>query len=48
MVRGDTSSRSVTKAATVETRFVVRALLFVKKGKTIRVSTESGEFAGRA
>lgn len=47
-VRGDTSSGSVTKAATVETGFIVRVPLFIKEGETIKITTETGEFAGRA
>jgi len=47
-VRGDTSSGSVTKAATLETGFVIKVPLFIKEGEKIRVSTETGEFTGRA
>jgi elongation factor P len=47
-VRGDTSSGSVTKAATLETGYVVKVPLFIKEGEKIRVSTETGEFTGRA
>ncbi len=46
-VRGDTSSGSVTKAATLETGAVVRVPLFVKEGEKIKVVTETREFAGR-
>jgi elongation factor P len=47
-VRGDTSSGSVTKAATMETGFVIKVPLFIKEGEKVRVSTETGEFTGRA
>ena len=47
-VRGDTSSGSVTKAATVETGATVRVPLFVKEGEKIRITTEDRSFAGRA
>lgn len=47
-VRGDTSSGSVTKAATMETGMEVRVPLFIKEGERIKVHTETREFAGRA
>ncbi|MGA9495775.1 MAG: elongation factor P [Terriglobales bacterium] len=47
-VRGDTSSGSVTKPATLETGIEIRVPLFIKQGETIKVSTETREFAGRA
>ena len=47
-VRGDTSSGSVTKAATLETGHVVRVPLFIKEGEVVRITTETGEFSGRA
>jgi elongation factor P len=47
-VRGDTSSGSVTKAATLETGLEVRVPLFVKEGDRVKVHTETREFAGRA
>jgi elongation factor P len=47
-VRGDTSSGSVTKAATLETGIEIRVPLFIKQGETVKVSTETREFAGRA
>ena len=47
-VRGDTSSGSVTKAATVETGMEVRVPLFIKEGERIKIHTETREFAGRA
>ena len=46
--RGDTASGSVTKLATVETGLQLRVPLFIKEGETIRVHTETREFAGRA
>jgi elongation factor P len=47
-VRGDTSSGSVTKAATTNTGMEVRVPLFIKEGEKIKVHTETREFAGRA
>jgi elongation factor P len=47
-VRGDTSSGSVTKLAKLETGIEIRVPLFIKEGETIKVSTETREFAGRA
>src|SRR5687768_7315236 len=47
-VRGDTSSGSVTKPATLETGLGIRVPLFIKEGEKVRVSTETGEFGGRA
>jgi elongation factor P len=47
-VRGDTTSGSVTKAATLETGLEVRVPLFVKHGDRVKVHTETREFAGRA
>jgi elongation factor P len=46
-VRGDTSSGSVTKAATLETGAEIRVPLFVKEGEKVKVNTETREFAGR-
>jgi elongation factor P len=46
--RGDTASGSVTKPAKLETGIEVRVPLFIKQGETIKVSTETREFAGRA
>ena len=45
--RGDFSSGSGTKSATVETGMTVRVPPFVKQGERIKVATESREFAGR-
>ena len=47
-VKGDTSSGTVTKAATLETGIEIRVPLFIKQGEKVRVSTETHEFAGRA
>jgi elongation factor P len=46
-VRGDTSSGSVTKPATLETGLVIKVPLFVKEGEKVKVATETGEFSGR-
>lgn len=47
-VRGDTSSGSVTKLAVLETGLELRVPLFIKEGETVKVHTETREFAGRA
>jgi len=47
-VRGDTSSGSVTKSATLETGLEIKVPLFIKEGEKVKVTTETGEFAGRA
>ena len=47
-VKGDSSSGSVTKSATLETGLEIRVPLFLKEGEKVKVSTESREFAGRA
>ncbi len=47
-VKGDTSSGSVTKPATLETGLQIRVPLFIKEGEKVKVSTENREFAGRA
>jgi elongation factor P len=47
-VRGDSSSGSVTKPATLETGLEIRVPLFIKQGEKVRVSTETGEFVARA
>lgn len=46
--RGDTASGNVTKPAKLETGIEIRVPLFIKEGEKIKVSTETGEFAGRA
>lgn len=47
-VKGDSSSGTVTKPATLETGLEIRVPLFIKEGEKVRVSTEDGSFAGRA
>jgi elongation factor P len=47
-VRGDSSSGSVTKAATLETGMELRVPLFIKEGEKVKVSTELREFVSRA
>jgi len=46
--RNDTGSGGNTKPATLETGLQVRVPLFIKEGETVRVSTQTGEFASRA
>lgn len=46
--RGDSSSGSGTKPATLETGLQIRVPLFIKEGEKVKVSTESRGFAGRA
>jgi elongation factor P len=47
-VRGNSSGGSVTKIAKLETGLEVHVPLFIKEGETVKVSTETREFAGRA
>jgi elongation factor P len=47
-VKGDSSSGSVTKDAELETGRVVKVPLFIKGGEKIKITTETGEFSGRA
>jgi elongation factor P len=47
-VRGDTSSGSGTKMATLETGFKIRVPLFIKQGEKVKIATEDREFSGRA
>ena len=47
-VRGDSSSGSVTKPATLETGLEIRVPLFIKEGEKIKLTTETRTFAGRA
>lgn len=47
-VRGDTAAGRDLKPATLETGIEVRVPLFIKEGETVRVSTQTGEVAGRA
>jgi len=46
--RGDTASGGATKPARLETGIEIRVPLFIKEGEKVRVSTETGEFSGRA
>jgi elongation factor P len=46
--RGDFSSGSGTKMARLETGLEIRVPPFIKEGERVKVSTENGEFAGRA
>jgi elongation factor P len=46
--RGDSSSGSGTKPVKLETGMEIRVPPFIKEGEKIKVSTENGEFAGRA
>jgi len=45
-VRGDTSGGG-TKTARLETGLEIKVPLFVKEGEKVKVTTETGEFAGR-
>lgn len=47
-IKGDTASGGTTKPATLETGLQIRVPLFIKEGDTVKVSTQTGEFAGRA
>ena len=47
-MRGDSSSGSVMKPARLETGLEIRVPLFIKEGEMVKISTETGEFAGRA
>ena len=47
-VRGDSASGGTTKVAKLETGLEIRVPLFIKEGEKLRVSTETGEFGGRA
>jgi elongation factor P len=46
--RGDSAGGNVTKPATLETSLEIRVPLFIKEGEKVKVSTETGDFAGRA
>ncbi len=46
--RGDFSSGSGTKVAKLETGLEIRVPPFIKEGEKVKVSTENGEFSGRA
>jgi elongation factor P len=47
-VRGNTASGAVTKPATLETGIEIQVPFFVKEGESVKVNTETREFAGRA
>jgi elongation factor P len=47
-VRGDSSSGSTTKPATLETGLEIRVPHFIREGEKVKVSTEGRGFAGRA
>ncbi len=47
-IKGDTSSGSVTKVATLETGLEIRVPLYIKEGEKVKVSTETRDFGGRA
>ena len=47
-VRGDTSSGSGTKMATMETGLKIRVPIFIKQGEKLKITTETREFSGRA
>lgn len=46
--KGDSSSGSGTKTVKLETGMEIRVPPFIKEGEKIKVTTETGEFAGRA
>ncbi|MBN9615555.1 MAG: elongation factor P [Acidobacteriales bacterium 59-55] len=46
--RGDSSSGSGTKMARLETGLELRVPPFIKEGERVKVTTENGEFSGRA
>ena len=46
--RGDSSSGSGTKLVRLETGLEIRVPPFIKEGEKVKVSTENGEFSGRA
>ena len=47
-VRGNTASGAVTKPAKLETGIEIQVPFFVKEGESVKVNTETREFAGRA
>ena len=47
-VKGDTASGGVTKAARLETGLEIKVPFFIKTGESVKVYTETREFAGRA
>jgi elongation factor P len=46
--RGDSSSGSGTKLAKLETGLEIRVPPFIKEGEKVKITTEAGEFSGRA
>jgi elongation factor P len=46
--RGDSSSGSGTKLAKLETGLEIRVPPFIKEGEKVKITTETGEFSGRA
>jgi len=46
--RGNTASGAVTKHARLETGLEIKVPFFVEEGETVKVYTETSEFAGRA
>lgn len=47
-VKGDTAQGSVMKDATLETGYVAKVPLFIKRGEVIRINTDTGEYVERA
>ncbi len=47
-VKGDTASGGVTKPAKLETGLEIKVPFFIKTGESVKVYTETREFAGRA
>ena len=46
-VRGDTAQGSATKAATLETGYVLQVPLFINQDDEVRVNTDTGEYVER-
>ena len=46
--KGDSSSGSGTKPAKLETGLDIRVPPFIKQGEKVKITTETGEFSGRA
>lgn len=46
-VKGDTAQGKVTKPVTIETGHTVNTPIFIKEGDTIRINTDTGEYAER-
>lgn len=47
-VKGDTAQGGGTKAATLETGYVIHVPLFINEGDSVRLNTETGEYVERA